>query len=67
VRVKILVSVGAMLEIVDKSIMLDQIMPRVFQIENNEPGVLMAILGRLQCFSYICIWYTKLRRIARNF
>jgi len=34
-----------MLDIFDKSIMLDQVMPRVFRLENNEPGVLMAVLG----------------------
>lgn len=34
-----------MMDILDKHIILNQVMPCVYQMDNNEPGVLMAILG----------------------
>ena len=43
--VKCLVTVGQMLEVLDKHIVMEQILPTTVQIRSREPGVLMGILG----------------------
>lgn len=43
--VKCLVCLGQLLDILDKHIVLDQILPILQQIPSREPGVLMALLG----------------------
>ena len=42
---KCLVCLGQLLDILDKHIVLDQVLPILHQIPSREPGVLMAILG----------------------
>jgi len=44
-QVKCLVCIGQLLDILDKHIVLDQILPTLHQITSREPGVLMAMLG----------------------
>ena len=44
---KSLVSIGSMMDTLDKHIILNQVMPAVYEIDNNEPGVLMAMLGNM--------------------
>ena len=46
VRVKSMVSIGSIMDVIDKHIILNQIMPFIYEMDNNEPGVLMAILGK---------------------
>ena len=41
----LVVSIGSMMDTLDKHIILNQVMPGVYEIDDNEPGVLMAILG----------------------
>ena len=43
---KCLVSLAQMLDILDKHIVLDHILPVLHQIPSREPGVLMAMLGK---------------------
>lgn len=44
-QVKSLVSLGVMLESLDKHIVMDQVLPAIIKIPSKEPGVLMGILG----------------------
>ena len=44
--IKCLVSMGQMLDILDKHIVLDHILPILEQIPSREPGVLMGMLGK---------------------
>ena len=45
VKVKSLVSMGSMMDILDKHIILKQIMPCIYKMDDCQPAVLMAILG----------------------
>ena len=45
-RIKCLVSMGQMLDILDKHIVLDHILPILEQIPSREAGVLMGMLGK---------------------
>ena len=47
VKVKSLVSIGSMMDILDKHITLNQIMPCIYEMDDAQPGVLMAILGMI--------------------
>ena len=44
-QIKCLVCLSQMLDILDKHIVLDHILPILEQIPTKEPGVLMAVLG----------------------
>ena len=44
--IKCLVCIGKMLDILDKHIVLDVVIPTLESIPLRDPGVLMAILGR---------------------
>ncbi len=56
-RVKCLVSLAQMLDILDKHIVLDHILPILHQIPSREPGVLMAVLGVLRCIQLVEILF----------
>jgi SCY1-like protein 2 len=49
-RVQCLLSLGKLLEYMDKWTVLDDILPFLPQVPSKEPAVLMSILGTSVCF-----------------
>ena len=63
-QIKCLVCLAQMLDILDKHIVLDHILPILEQIPNRQPGVLMAMLGN-RCNLYACS-YLKINVCINN-
>ena len=66
-QVKCLVCIAQLLDILDKHIILDQIMPTLHQITSREPGVLMAILGECFVNVWFAAWWMERKRLAFSF
>lgn len=50
VKVNCLISIGKLLENLDKWLVLDEILPFLQQIQSREPAIVMAIIGKLRMY-----------------